>query len=386
MADGLTSLTSGIRLDLGLAQGPAPAQVKVPDVTRLLEAAKTHPGYLAHSERYELRLRNLDGHAVLELKEKNWASRLNNVFSYARRSDERLAASLAVGRLFNLPAAVGDGARMDGAAARAFAAALPKAVSLAADLQAGTVSLPQQAKSQWARGLEIVRARAAGQDIDEDSGLYQPNAQEHAPTVQTLGTGRGFTLFMGDFDPRYLPAKSDEGAGKEAKQFAAQRPGARGIKRALDKLKGVRRQHPTLDLQQAHRNLMTVVGPNIQKGWLASASARFNDKYGAGLSLAPDGKHAMIVDIECKPNDWEWVDVEMSLQGTLSVDSRSGESPQEPPAQGASPLPFHTAFHLRLPWRELAEPDFTFRSYHIVQSSENLGQVAPQRLPRYRWV
>ena len=119
----VTQFSSGIRVSLGAAQADLQLQVTQEAVAALLAAAKEHAGYQAHGDRYEFRLRSLNGQTVLELKERNWASKLKNLFTGTRRSRERQTAQDAIRQVYTLPSPpLERNARVTGGDARAFVA------------------------------------------------------------------------------------------------------------------------------------------------------------------------------------------------------------------------------------------------------------------------
>jgi hypothetical protein len=384
-------LKSGVRVELGPAQGPLNAQLTRERVSELIAQAKNHPGYQAHAERFEFRLRKLDGQAVLELKEKNWASQLKNIFSYSRRSQERQAAHQALSELFHLPAAAQGQQRMDGASARAFAASVPQAVLLQQDLQAGNLSLPERTCPLWAQDLEATRNNSAAQGVDKESGLFQPSADEHEASTLSRRHTRGFTLFMGQFDRSQLPsqeaAPADIGGvslppSQEIKRFTQVRKGARRIRHAFNAMRGLSRKIGSEGLELAKRNLMSVAGGAIERDWLASANARFGEKYGGQLS-ADEASKQMTIEVESnKLSPWgkadEWADVKIRFSGQLNIKGQDASMVQ-------GPLPFHASVHIRLKWEELARPDFKFEGRHVRDFQENLGKPAPRTPPKFPW-
>jgi hypothetical protein len=179
-----------------------------------------------------------------------------------------------------------------------------------------------------------------------------------------------------------LPDPAAPASSRELTRYTEERKGSRGIKHAFNALSLAKRLSGE-GLGAAKRNLMAVLGAPIRQQWLASASARFQDKYGARLSCSKEAGLATFVDIESnKASAWgpanEWADVKLRFQGQLQITPDGAES-------AAQPLPFHASVHIRVKWDELAQPDFRFESRHVRRFEENLGRLAKPALPKFPW-
>lgn len=352
----VTSLSSGLRVNLGPSQADLKAQVTPEAVQALLAAAKNHPGYQANAQRYEFRLRSLDGQAVLELKERNWASKLKSAFTGNRRSQERQAASQAIADKFEMPTAAQEG-RTTGAAAQQFAQKVAGMGLLLEHLENDDISLPERDEKSWLDDLNTVAQRMNGR-VDEATGLFANGLNEMNRTT-VAGNPGGFTLAMGI-----------------SNQHAGASP-ADAFKWAIATAVGQGRDPNHLEIKQAARNLQSIMRSGFQQKWLDQVDQRFRQAYGVGALLynpQPDGHDPAAPQLPAVPaetsfsfkhsiepvsDNWQKSDyqnyatVTANLKGTLSAK----DLPDHPDAHLVD---FSVKLEFKVPWADLCREDFKF--------------------------
>ncbi len=102
----VTAIKGGFEVNLGATSNGAALKglVKTSDVRSLLDSARSHGGFQTASNRYEFRLFERDGQAVLQLKERNWVSRFKDKVGRKRaeRAESRQKAMDAIDRRYGL--------------------------------------------------------------------------------------------------------------------------------------------------------------------------------------------------------------------------------------------------------------------------------------------
>lgn len=363
--EGVTSFKTGVRVALGPAQTDTKAQVTEEHVSRLLEQAKAHPGFQAHSERYEFRMRTLNGQAVLELKEKNWASSFKSLFTGTRKSDERKAAGEALGQMFQIPKFFKGTERVNSAKAREFASTITTRVDqFLKDKAEGNVSLDKRSDESWAQGLQTTREKVADQaaddPVDTESGLFKKTLNEvHRMRLENAASG--FTLVMG----------TSADAGQHPLQ------GLDAVKAGFDmtRRKTGFSDHVVGDqgFALAKRNLMSVLRSGFQQEWLTNASDRCEQKYGMGATLNGGIPQKTEFHIDsAKRGDVDVAVVTLRTAGGLDIGGMpTGWSADRPPAMAT--MDFSAEVTIEVPWNELASDTFQFDPAHVKKSEEHFG-------------
>ena len=352
----VTPLASGLRVNLGPSQSNLKDQVTPEAVQALLDAAKNHAGYQTNAQRYEFRLRTLDGQSVLELKERNWASKLKNAFTGNRRSQERQAASEAIADKFKMVLEPQQG-RFTGATAQQFAQQVAGMGLLLEHLETNQISLPERDEKSWLDGLNTVAEKVRG-EVDETTGLFKKGLSEMSRTTVD-GSPSGLTLTMG-----------------VSKDYAGQSP-ADSFKWGIATAVGGGRSADHTDVKQAARNLQSIMRSGFQQQWLDQVEMRFREAYGVGAFLynpRPDPNNPIAP--EARPvspeisfsfkhsteqigENWQnsefrdTATVTANLKGTLSAKDRV-EHPDD------RLVDFTVKLEFKVPWADLCREDFKF--------------------------
>ncbi len=362
--DGVTSFSNGLRVSLGPAGTDLKDQVTQDDVEKLLEAAKSHPGFRAHSERYEFRLRTLNGQAVLELKEKNWASKLKSAVTGERKSNERKAAAEAIGRLFQIPKFFQDDQRLNSAQARTFASTITgKVDQFLIDQAGGKLELPELTEDKWKEVLQETH-NAVSDEVDESSGLYKKTLNEVQRT-RIENANSGFELVMG------VPGQAGSDLqGVEAVNFGFSR---------LRQASGLGDSHVgERAFQVAKRNLMSIARSGFQQRWLTSAHARCLEKYGMGavLNSAQPQRTAFHIRSEDGERSPSAV-ITLKTSGTLTLGGQpDGWSADLPPTLAS--VDFNAEVTIKVKWSALSGDYFDFNQADVVKVQERFLTLAPK--------
>lgn len=366
--EGVTSFSTGLRVSLGQAQANLKAQVTEQHVARLLEEAKSHPGFQAHADRYEFRLRTLNGEAVLELKEKNFASKLKSAFTGARKSDERKAAGEAIGQLFQIPKFFQDAQRVNSAQAQAFASTITTRVDqYLSDKAEGKISIAPRSEDDWVAGLQTTHEKVIG-DVDEQSGLFTKTLNEVNRT-RIQGASKGFELVMGTFE-------NSNGSLQGVEAVKA------GFSMIRDKAGFGDHHVGDRAFEQAKRNLMSTMRSGFQQEWLTSADARCREKYGMGALIDTSAPQSTSFHVDSKegPNGPRAV-VTLKTSGTLKVGGQpDGWSAELPPALAL--VDFKTQVTIDAAWSDLASETFDFSQAKVLDSQETFAPHVRQASPR----
>ena len=352
MVTNVNTFSTGIRVTLGAAQGDLKAQVTDDAVKSLLDAAANHPGYQAHADRYEFRLRNLNGQAVLELKEKNWASSFK-FLSGDRRSQERKAAGQAISQMFGLDKNFGAD-RLDGAGATTFAQHVKQVHSLKKSIDENQISFANRHQDDWFPTLETTLNKSKDSGIDEESGLYK-NGIDQVKRSTLHQDDQGFTLTMGTQKP-------SGGAG------ASQGPDLKDLKFSVAATVD---QFPhSQEALIATRNLTAMLRSGLQMAWLVDLDSRFSEQFGDGVTALINPQEPSKTEFRVEKNHLNGVTVTATLSGTLDAKFRGAEQ-FDMTAGVLGQVDFETTVQFSIKKDDICKDDFDISKITMVSSEES---------------
>jgi hypothetical protein len=377
----VSTTSTAMRISLGPTDGNPSREDLQNAFGKLLAQARSHKGYIAHAERYEFRMRDLNGEKVLELKERNWASKLKNSFSQNRRSQERRAAleAVKIANPYNLKNFSDLQRKLDspdrhisGADVRGLAGELNydgRTLAKIADKITDWI-LPQRSVGDPSSELKAAFAIGKGSgEVDETSGLFQaslpfarqadvPKMRSEDMIVLNFGRIKGSTGSGGHDADMSKEAEGtlqlknagfsvpDDDEGK----FAGGR-GTGAIEEAFKHLMNATGQDlDEAGVECARRNIVALLNPGMKDAWLSDVDARYAQVFGQHAFPDPDLPASVSARIRIDDEDDSF-----SMTVTIREGIKIGEAADKDPV---ARLEYEREYKIDLQLSDLAKKDF----------------------------
>lgn len=348
----VTAIKGGFQVALGSTGGHRQVSdaVQAKAVGELLGQLRNRPDFQEARGRFEFRLVERDGEAFLQLKERNWASKLKgalNIRSDAR-AQERLGAMQAINSRFGLGInSLQTGAAVTGTQARSFVGEHGGALIEALDAKAnGELRIGEadviRTPEQLREGLSAmhVRATSEGEVNEVQSPLDQLFDRKVLTTIMRA------TVSIGADGSLNLDGRS-AGSGKRADKLET-------VVSFFEKASGLQRDDPGFKslLRHATRNDHFVFAAQTANAMGDAVKQRFGVS-GASLDIAGQNKISF---------DGERFRIEQRCAGTMII---GGLDFNPGSLVGGQPIGREQSFELLL--SDLVKPDFD-----IARDAQNL--------------